>query len=211
ALGYTSADCGLMGYQCLECSSLEYHIPTDFQLIEIYNFEENRVCEYGESGEVVVTNLARSSLPIIRYKIGDIARFKEGDCSCGDKNPILILEGRAGEDFKIGGAYISMDSVENAIKDFVSTDGISANYQFVIEDINENKMRVTLKIESSDIKKSTLHVGQIKDSLKKSIDELKVGEELKYLSTKVLFVDIGSIQRSPITGKIKHLSDLRVN
>jgi len=211
ALGYTSADCGLMGYQCLKCSSLEYHIPTDFQLIEIYNFDEDRVCKIGESGEVVVTNLARSSLPIIRYRIGDIARFKEGSCTCGDKNPILILEGRAGEDFKIGGAYISMDSVENSFKKFVSSDGISANYEFVIEDIDENKMKVVLNIESSDIEKSTLHVGKILNSLKEEIEELRVGEEMGYLSSEVVFVEIGTIPRSPITGKIKHLSDLRVN
>ncbi len=210
SLGYTSADCGLMGYQCLECSSLEYHVPMDFQLIEIYNFEENRVSKIDESGEVVVTNLARSSLPIIRYRIGDMARFKKSSCSCGDKNPILILEGRAGEDFKIGGAYISMDSVEDAIKDFVSTDGISANYQLIIEDIDENKMRVILKIESSDMKKSIPHTKRIKNSLKERIDELEVAEELGYLTSKVVFVDIGSIERSPITGKIKHLSDLRV-
>jgi len=210
SLGYTSADCGLMGYQCLKCSSLEYHVPNDFQFIEVYNFEKNRVCEAGESGEIVVTNLARSSLPIIRYRIGDVGRFKQEKCSCGDTNPILILEGRAGEDFKIGGAYISMDMVEDAFREFVSTDGISANYQFIIEDIDENKMRVTLEIESSDIEKSSLHVESIKEILKSKIDELKVGEKMGYLTSRVLFVPIGSIQRSPITGKIKHLSDLRV-
>ena len=210
SLGYTSADCGLMGYQCLECSSLEYHVPSSFQFIEIYNFEENRVCEVGESGEVVVTNLARSSLPIIRYRIGDIARYKNVACSCKDKNPILILEGRAGEDFKLGGAYISMDTVEEAITEFVSTDGISANYQLVIEDVDQNKMKVTLKLESSDIKKSSKHTDKIKISLKEKIEELRVGEEMGYLTSVVMFVDIGSIQRSPITGKIKHLADLRV-
>jgi len=209
SLGYTSADCGLMGYQCPECSSLEYHVPSSFQLIEIYNFDEDRVCKVGESGEVVVTNLARSSLPIIRYRIGDIARFKESGCSCGDTNPILILEGRAGEDFKLGGAYISMDTVEDSMSSYVSTDGISANYQLTIEDIDQNKMRVTLQIESSDIESSSSHTEAIANSLKQNINELKVGEELGYLSTVVAFVDMGSIERSPITGKIKHLQDLR--
>lgn len=209
SLGYTSADCGLMGYQCLELSSVEYHIPTDFQLIEIYNFEENRVCEVGESGEIVVTNLARSSLPIIRYRIGDIGRFKEASCSCGDTNPILVLEGRAGEDFKLGGAYISMDSVENSLEKFVSSDGISANYQLIIEDFQENKMQVTLKIESSNQDKSTLHTEDIKNALKEEIRELRVGEEMGYLTTVVNFVEVGAIERSPITGKLKHLLDLR--
>ena len=210
SLGYTSADCGLMGYQCLECSALEYHVPLNFQFIEIYNFEEDRVCKEGESGEVVVTIVARNSLPIIRYRIGDMARYKPKSCSCGDKNPILILEGRAGEDFKIGGAYISMDTVEKAIESFVSRDGISANYQFVIEDIEQNKMGVTLKLESSDIQRSTPHAKEIISSLKENINELKVGGDMGYLSTEVVFVNVGEVERSPITGKIKHLLDLRV-
>ena len=210
ALGYTSADCGLMGYQCSECDSLEYHIPSSFQYIEIYNFEENRLCKEEEQGEIIITNLARTSFPIIRYRIGDVGRFKKGSCACKDKNPILILEGRAGEDFKIGGAYISIDSVEDSIKEFVSLDGISANYQFIIEDINENKMRVILKVESSDIDKSSLHIKKIKENLQTKINELKVGEEMGYLSTEVVFVNVGGLERNPITGKIKHFKDLRI-
>ena len=210
SLGYTSADCGLMGYQCSKCSPTHYHIPTDFQLIEIYDFEKNRLCQSGESGEIVVTNLARFSQPIIRYRIGDMGKILPTTCSCGDENMVLSLEGRAGEDFKIGGAYISMNSVENALKDFVSSDGISANYLFILDDVDENRMDVILRVESSDIKKSKPLANSIKEALKKEIDELKVGEELNYITTKVEFVEIGELPRSPITGKIKHLSDLRV-
>jgi len=210
SLGYTSADCGLMGYQCSKCDSLEYHVPLAFQYLEIYNFENNTLCENGEKGEIIVTNLARTSLPIIRYRIGDVGRFKTTRCKCNDKNPILILEGRAGEDFKIGGAYISMDSVENAIKNLVSTDGISANYQFVIEDVDNNKMKVTLKIESSDLEKSKKHIEEIKNNLQEEINDIKVGREVGYITIEVLFVNIGGIDRSPITDKIIHFKDLRI-
>ena len=210
ALGYTSADCGLMGYQCSECDSLEYHVPLAFQYLEIYDFEKDSFCENGEKGEIIVTNLARTSLPIIRYRIGDVGRFKTTPCKCNDKNPILILEGRAGEDFKIGGAYISMESVENAIKDLVSTDGISANYQFIIEDIDENKMKVTLKVESSDLKKSQQHREEIKKNLQEEISDIKVGREIGYITIEVLFVNIGELDRSPITDKIIHFKDLRI-
>jgi phenylacetate-CoA ligase len=210
SLGYTSADCGLMGYQCLQCSAQEYHVPVDFHFLEIYNFEENRPCEEGESGEVVVTITARDSLPIIRYRIGDMAKYKKTACSCGDTNPVLILEGRAGEDFKLGGAYISMDAVEESIKNFVSSDGISANYQLIIEDVDQNKMKVTLKLESGSIQHSKKQKENIIKALKKNIPELKGAGDMGYLTTDVVFVNMGEIQRSPITGKIKHLLDLRI-
>ncbi|NOY23295.1 MAG: phenylacetate--CoA ligase family protein [Acidobacteria bacterium] len=210
ALAYTSADCGLIGYQCPYCSATEYHLPTAFQFIDIYDFERNRACGKGEKGEIIVTNLARRSLPIIRYRIGDMGRWKDGVCRCGDKNPVFSLEGRAGADFKVGGAYISMSQVEKALSDFISSDGISANYQLEIEDTDDNKMRITLKVESSDPKRSAAKGEGIKGGLKREIHEFKDGETMGYVSLNVIFVELGELDRSPITGKVKHLNDKRV-
>ncbi len=210
ALAYTSADCGLMGYQCDQCDAKVYHVPTDFQFIEIYNFEEDRICDSGEPGEVVVTNLARVSFPIIRYRVGDLATWQTSPCLCGDRNPTLSLGGRAGDDFKLGGAFISMSTVEKAIAPFVSRDGISANYQLEVEDISENKMRIVLRIESSDIENSKRRVKEIEESMKHRIDEIKVGEDLGYITFEVHFVELGALPRSPITGKVKRLKDKRV-
>ncbi len=139
AAGYTSADCGPMGYQCNHCGSIEYHVPTDFQFIEIYNFEENRPCKEGELGEIVVTNLKRTSVPIIRYRLGDLGYYKKEKCKCWDKNPILVLKGRSGEDFKFGGSYVGMNQIEKCFSDFVSKEDISANYQVEIDNLENGK------------------------------------------------------------------------
>ncbi|MBE0650514.1 MAG: phenylacetate--CoA ligase family protein [Bacteroidales bacterium] len=210
SLAYTSADCGLIGYQCDECASSEYHLPTDFQFVEIYNFEENRVCEPGETGEVLITNLERLSQPIIRYRIGDVAQWTDKKCACGDKNPVFIIEGRAGDDFKIGGAYISMVVVEKSFSEFVSTHGISANYQFELEDISDAKLNIVLKIESSDIKNSREVTEKIHENIKTNINDIKVGEEMGLVIFNVEFVKLGALPRSPITGKVKRLNDIRV-
>jgi len=210
SLAYTSADCGLIGYQCDECASSEYHLPTDFQYVEIYNFEEDRVCEVDEPGEVLITNLERLSQPIIRYRIGDVARWTDKTCACGDKNPVFIIEGRAGDDFKIGGAYIAMDVVEKSFSEFVSTHGISANYQFELEDISEAKLNIVLKIESSDVENSRKVTGKIHENIQKNINDIKVGEDMGLVIFNVEFVTLGTLPRSPITGKVKRLNDKRV-
>jgi phenylacetate-CoA ligase len=207
--GYSSSDCGLMGYQCEECKPNEYHIPTEAQLIEIYDFENDRLCEEGETGEIIVTNLTKTSFPIIRYRVGDIGYIKKERCKCGDKNPILVLKGRAGEDFKLGGGYISMDEIDEILSDFVSVDGISANYSIEIEDMG-NWLKLTIKIETSDIEASKKHINEIKKSLNK-IPLLKQDENEAYVKRIIEFVPLGSLERSPITGKIKKLVDKRVN
>jgi len=210
SLAYTSADCGLIGYQCDSCASNEYHLPTDFQFVEFYNFEENRVCEPGETGEVLITNLERLSQPIIRYRIGDVANWTGKACACGDKNPTFIIGGRAGDDFKIGGAYISMDTVEKSFSDYVSTHGISANYQFILDDISSGKLKIDLLIESSNLPESEKLTENIRGNIKKNIDDIKVGEEMGLVILNVEFVELGKLPRSPITGKVKRLNDKRV-
>ncbi len=207
---YSSADAGLMGYQCEYCKPNEYHLPLDFQCLEIYNFEENRYCDFEEKGEILVTNLARFSMPIIKYRIGDLAFFNKNQCKCGDPNPIFTLCGRAGEDFKLGGAYISMGVFEKIIGKYAGVGTISMNYCLEIEDEN-NKMNITLFIEAGDCNSAIKYYDSIIEDIKKAIPEVEKGIEIGFIkSFKINFVNLGELERSPITGKIKKLKDKRV-
>lgn len=211
AAGYTSADCGLMGYQCENCGPTEYHVPTDFQLIEIYDFENERVSQRGELGEVVVTNLQRRSFPIIRYRLGDVGYFKPEACTCGDKNPILVLKGRAGDDFKFGSGYIGMEEIERCFSHLVSKHGISANYQVEIDNLENGKTSFILRIESSDMEESVRYRDVIRDTLLRTFPIFKQALDADFMQVfRVDFVDLGGLARSPITGKVKRLIDKRV-
>lgn len=210
ALAYTSADAGLMGYQCEYCKPNEYHLPVKFQCIEIWDFEKNKPCEYNEEGEILVTNLARLSMPIIRYKIGDVAYWKKGACKCNDPNPLYTLCGRAGDDFKLGGAYISMNIFDKAIGKFAGKNSISMNYCFEIEDIG-NKIALSLKIESGNPEKSKKYLDLIKKEIIENIPEIKTGLSIDYIKFfNIEFVKLGTLERNKITGKIKKLIDERV-
>lgn len=204
---YTSSDAGLMGYQCPHCEPGVYHIPTAFQFIEIINFEINQMCKPNEVGEVVVTNLSRKATPIIRYRVGDAAFYLPEKCVCGDPNPLLKLAGRSGQDFKIGGAFISFDEIENSIAKF--SDYLSMNYQLVLEDV-DNKLKIHIVIESSTSVNETIKQS-IKDDLFKNIKEFAIGTEKGYISEfEIKIVGLGELPRSNITGKVKKLEDKRV-
>lgn len=43
----------------------------------------------GELGEVVVTTLMNYSMPLIRYRVGDLAAWSDRPCDCGRKWPLL--------------------------------------------------------------------------------------------------------------------------
>ncbi|MBN2437969.1 MAG: AMP-binding protein [Deltaproteobacteria bacterium] len=210
ALAYTSADAGLMGYQCTRCAPNEYHIPTAFQLIEVMDPERNRPAEPGETGELLVTNLARESLPILRYRIGDRGCFTGAACPCGDRNPLLRLAGRAGDDFKLGGAYIGMNTVEQSVEAVAGQSGISPNHTLVIAD-EGNRLALELRIEAGDPEAAAGCAVRVVTELETRIPELNVARSRDYLARlDVRFVALGSLERSPVTGKVRRLDDRRV-
>jgi phenylacetate-CoA ligase len=50
----------------------------------------------GEAGEIVVTHLATSAFPFIRYRTGDIGVLDSKPCSCGRGLPLLKeIQGRS--------------------------------------------------------------------------------------------------------------------
>ncbi len=208
AVAYSSADAGLMGYPCPQCGFGTYHLPTAFQHIEILDPESLQPVSPGEYGEIFVTNLARFSMPIIRYRIGDVATFLPESCACKDPNPLFKLAGRAGEDFKLGGAYISMKAFDEALE--TSGDAFSLNYTLTIED-RENQMELTLTVESSDSDRARKQEPALRAALEARIPELRVGRELGYIRCLTIrFTDLGSLPRNPKTGKLKRLNDRRV-
>ncbi len=43
----------------------------------------------GEMGEVVLTGLVNDAMPLVRYRVGDTARFATGNCPCGRHMPVI--------------------------------------------------------------------------------------------------------------------------
>jgi phenylacetate-CoA ligase len=69
---------------CLACECEAHqglHVFEDLRITEIVN--GGVPARPGEAGNIVVTDLVNYSMPFIRYEIGDLGYFAEGDCSCG--------------------------------------------------------------------------------------------------------------------------------
>lgn len=91
ANGYGGRDAGFIAH---ECPFGNMHISAEDIIVEIVN-KDGKPCESGESGEIVITHLATSDFPFIRYRTGDVGRLSQNLCGCGRGLPILEeIEGR---------------------------------------------------------------------------------------------------------------------
>ncbi len=88
---YGCEEVSLIASECEEHSGL--HVNADGLYVEIMH--DGRPAAEGQPGAVVVTDLANRAMPIIRYKVGDVAAWSYRRCPCGRGLPLLErIEGR---------------------------------------------------------------------------------------------------------------------
>ena len=93
ANGYGGRDAGFIAHQC---PAGGMHLSFEDIVVEIIDPASGQVLPAGEAGEIVVTHLATSEFPFIRYRTGDIATLATKPCSCGRSLPLLeSIEGRS--------------------------------------------------------------------------------------------------------------------
>jgi len=86
--------CGEVGTIAHECEHGRMHLNSENLVVEV--LDGDRLCNPGEPGEIVVTELHNAVMPLIRYRTGDYGIIDETDCPCGRTLPTLnSVYGRA--------------------------------------------------------------------------------------------------------------------
>jgi len=89
---YGSREFSGIAYQC--DSGTDHHVMDESYIVEV--LVDGRPAKPGETGEIVITDLNNFSVPLIRYRIGDLAvAVEQGTCACGRSlSRIGRIEGR---------------------------------------------------------------------------------------------------------------------
>lgn len=89
---YGSREFSGIAYECAEGS--DHHVMDESYLVEL--IVDGRPAKPGEVGEVVITDLSLFGMPVLRYRVGDLAvAVEQGPCKCGrNLSRIGRIEGR---------------------------------------------------------------------------------------------------------------------
>jgi phenylacetate-CoA ligase len=110
-------------YQCIEvpmiageCASGDgLHVFADARLVELLG-DDGRPVGPGESGQVVITDFRNRVFPLIRYRLGDVARWREAACPCGVTLPLLEpVEGRISDALRMPSGLVVAGEGLNAL------------------------------------------------------------------------------------------------
>jgi phenylacetate-CoA ligase len=107
---------GAYGFECKAQSGL--HINENEFIAEIIDPETLAPVGEGNKGELVLTNLGRLGMPLIRYRTGDLGVISREPCTCGRPWARLIggVLGRVDDMITIRGINVFPSAIENIIR-----------------------------------------------------------------------------------------------
>src|SRR5436189_4152655 len=181
---------GAYGFECEAQAGL--HINEDEFIAEIIDPKTLAPVENGNKGELVLTNLGRVGMPLIRYRTGDLGVISREPCACGRPWVRLIggILGRADDMITIRGINIFPSAIENIVRRHPEI------VEFAIEVHREREMReLRLKVE----------VDGVADGIVERLGE-DIHNDLRVRAT-IERVEIGSLPRFELKARRLRLVD----
>lgn len=186
-----------VAFECKQQNGM--HLWEDNYIVEIIDPETLEPVPDGETGEMVLTTLDRTMMPIIRYRTRDITRIIPGECECGRTHRrIDRIKGRTDDMFIIKGVNVFPMQVEKIL---IQYPGIGSNYLITLDTIADNDV-MTVEIELEDMKSDTYpELQEMAQTIQRALkDEI-------LLTPRVKFVKKGTLSVSD--GKAVRVKDLR--
>jgi len=175
------------------------HLWEDNYIVEIVDPDTLEPVPDGEMGEMVLTTLDRTMMPILRYRTRDLTRIIPGECKCGRTHRrIDRIKGRTDDMFIIKGVNVFPMQVEKIL---VQYPGLGSNYLITLETIDDvDVMTVEVELEG-------LETDIYPEIQKMTKDITRALKEEILLTPQVKLVKKGSLPTSE--GKAVRVKDLR--
>jgi phenylacetate-CoA ligase len=180
-----STEISNFGFECVAQQGT--HVVESMFLAEVVEPGTDRPLPPGETGELILTNLSCESMPLIRWRMGDIVKFDMRKCDRG--RTFFRLDGgiigRADDMFQFGGVNVFPSAIENFVRE---TREFSNEYQVIAPKMGSGK-HLTVRVEPAS---QTLSKGEMDRAVKafKEIFKFRIG-----VTPDVEVVKVGELPR----------------
>jgi phenylacetate-CoA ligase len=192
-----------MCYGCTEgAGGMECAFRSGYHLNEFSFFFEVVDPDDSGNGELVFTTLDRTTMPLIRYRVGDIGRLIPDPCGCGIVTRRLSpLQGRRDEMVMLGGEGVAPALFEAILAEVPQ---VSGNWQVVIRrDDHRDVCELRLELEGGDVDSVA---PRIKDAMREKFDTTWKDHQLGLFDLRFVEVPRGTLRQER---KLRRLVDER--
>jgi phenylacetate-CoA ligase len=157
-----------------ECEKHEgYHINEDEVIVEI--LKDGKPAAQGIIGNIVITDLRNTVMPLIRYQMNDKGMLMKDKCSCGRTfSTMKPFAGRSSE-------YVVLpnDEILSPYLFTTSIEKIEGLLQYQIVQVNKNKLRVDIVSNSEYYNSIAESVKNILKQITKHSMEIEIEKQIK--------------------------------
>lgn len=206
SIGYASVDAGFIGASTLDCADGEHRTPDDHAVIEIIDEESGAVIsDCDRPGLLVLTNLNRRLMPLLRYPVGDRASWRE---PVGTAMRKFVLKGRSASSQRVRVGILSL--MPSEIGDLVHHTVASDDWQLVIGQ-TALKDVLTLKwVAAGDSAETDDASQQLKRRLIERYPLIETLQADQLLDLQIQCCSSEDLHRHPRSGKCMRVLDQRV-
>ena len=176
------------------------HVSDDLFIVEVIDPKTGEVLPDGEVGELVITNIKKEGIPLLRYRTKDITYLDKSPCKCGRTTPrIAKIQGRSDDMLKIKGVNVFPSQIESAL---LGTNGIAPYYQIIVKKVGYvDDMEVHVELNDDTLLEKFSELEKLERTVRHKI------KTVLGLDIKVKLVEPQTIERT--AGKSKRVIDLR--
>ena len=176
------------------------HIFEDYFLPEIIDPNSKDTLADDVTGELVLTNLNKEGMPLLRYRTRDLTSISHDVCDCGRTTARLSrFKGRSDDMLIIRGVNVFPSQIETAL---LSLDETTPNYQIIVDRVGSlDNLTVKVEVDEKFFSDEIRELEKLEKKIAYAIQQM-IG-----LATKVKLVEPRSIERSE--GKAKRVIDNR--
>jgi len=205
--GYGTVDTWYLGYQCAACPTGVFHAHDDQVFLEVWDEEAGRPCAAGRAGMLYATVWSRRLTPLVRYRVGDRARWLGEPCACGRTTPVFELLGRGDDILRIGFDSIDYGYVQDCVG---RVRGLLGSVQVQKErEAGRDRLKVRVETRAPAKARRALAAALARELLARRPTLAKSVAHRSIWPLRVELFDEGKLPRSPRTGKLIRVVDDR--
>ncbi|WP_434589246.1 AMP-binding protein [Pseudomonas sp. R4-83] len=116
SIGYASVDAGFIGASSRDCALGEHRMLANHSVVEIIDEHTGEVIdECGRTGRLVITNLTRRLMPLIRYPVGDLACWRE-PATVARRKFALMGRSASSRRIRVGSLTLLTEDIERMVQ-----------------------------------------------------------------------------------------------